>query len=215
MKKDTVYRIFSNMPTLKTERLSLRPMHVIDAEDMYDYAKRDDVTEFLLWTPHPSLSYTKDFLRYIHSRYSLGDFYDWAVIDRDSRKMIGTCGFTRIDTVNNGAEIGYVLNPDFWGRGYATEMAERVLEFGFDELELQRIEARFMKGNDASLAVMKKLAKDGMTMVVVTHEMGFAREVADRVLFMDEGVILEEGTPEQIFSQPKHPRTIDFLNKVL
>lgn len=65
------------------------------------------------------------------------------------------------------------------------------------------------------LAVMKNLARDGMTMVVVTHEMGFAREVADRVLFMDEGVILEEGTPEEIFSTPKHPRTIDFLNKVL
>ena len=65
------------------------------------------------------------------------------------------------------------------------------------------------------LAVMKQLAKDGMTMVVVTHEMGFAREVADRVMFMDEGVILEEGTPEEIFSHPKHPRTIDFLDKVL
>ncbi len=65
------------------------------------------------------------------------------------------------------------------------------------------------------LAVMKQLAKDGMTMVVVTHEMGFAREVADRVLFMDEGVVLEEGTPEEIFTSPKHPRTIDFLDKVL
>ena len=65
------------------------------------------------------------------------------------------------------------------------------------------------------LAVMKKLAKDGMTMVVVTHEMGFAREVADRVLFMDEGVIVEEGTPEEIFGNAKNPRTIDFLNKVL
>ncbi len=65
------------------------------------------------------------------------------------------------------------------------------------------------------LAVMKQLAKGGMTMVVVTHEMGFAREVADRVLFMDDGVILEDGTPEEIFSNPKHPRTIDFLNKVL
>jgi len=65
------------------------------------------------------------------------------------------------------------------------------------------------------LAVMKDLAKKGMTMVVVTHEMGFAREVADRVLFMDEGVILEEGAPQEIFSNPKHPRTIDFLNKVL
>ncbi len=65
------------------------------------------------------------------------------------------------------------------------------------------------------LQVMKTLALNGMTMVVVTHEMGFAREVADRVLFMDGGVILEEGTPEEIFSNPKHPRTIDFLNKVL
>ena len=65
------------------------------------------------------------------------------------------------------------------------------------------------------LAVMKKLASDGMTMVVVTHEMGFAREVADRVMFMDEGVILEEGTPEEIFGNPKNPRTIDFLNKIL
>ena len=65
------------------------------------------------------------------------------------------------------------------------------------------------------LAVMKDLARKGMTMAVVTHEMGFAREVADRVLFMDGGVILEAGTPEEIFSNPKHPRTIDFLNKVL
>ena len=65
------------------------------------------------------------------------------------------------------------------------------------------------------LAVMKQLAKDGMTMVVVTHEMGFAREVADRVLFMDDGVILEEGTPQDIFTNPQNPRTIDFLNKVL
>lgn len=65
------------------------------------------------------------------------------------------------------------------------------------------------------LEVMKRLAHDGMTMVVVTHEMGFAREVADRVVFMDEGVIVEEGSPEEVFSNPKNPRTIDFLNKVL
>ena len=65
------------------------------------------------------------------------------------------------------------------------------------------------------LAVMKELARDGMTMVCVTHEMGFAREVADRVIFIDDGVILEEGTPEEIFDNPQHPRTIDFLGKVL
>ena len=65
------------------------------------------------------------------------------------------------------------------------------------------------------LSVMKDLAKDGMTMVVVTHEMGFAREVGDRILFMDAGNIVEQGTPEENFSHPKNSRTIDFLSKVL
>ena len=65
------------------------------------------------------------------------------------------------------------------------------------------------------LDVMKHLAHIGMTMVVVTHEMGFAREVGDRVIFMDGGLILEEGTPEAIFGSPQNPRTRDFLNKVL
>ncbi len=65
------------------------------------------------------------------------------------------------------------------------------------------------------LDVMKKLAEDGMTMVIVTHEMGFAREVGDRILFMDGGVIVEEGTPEEVFGAPKNARTQDFLSKVL
>lgn len=65
------------------------------------------------------------------------------------------------------------------------------------------------------LDVMKDLAKDGMTMAVVTHEMGFAREVASRVLFVDHGVIVEEGTPEEIFTNPKSPRLCDFLSKVI
>ncbi len=65
------------------------------------------------------------------------------------------------------------------------------------------------------LEVMKKLAQEGMTMVVVTHEMGFAREMADRVVFMDEGRIVEEGSPEKIFTAPESPRTKSFLDKVL
>ena len=65
------------------------------------------------------------------------------------------------------------------------------------------------------LSVMKDLAKEGMTMVVVTHEMGFAREVGDRILFMDNGKIVEEGSPQEIFNNPKNPRTIDFLSKII
>ena len=65
------------------------------------------------------------------------------------------------------------------------------------------------------LNVMQELVADGMTMVIVTHEIGFAREVADRVVFMDAGYIVEQGRPEEIFNNPKEARTIDFLNKVL
>jgi polar amino acid transport system ATP-binding protein len=65
------------------------------------------------------------------------------------------------------------------------------------------------------LAVMKELAKEGMTMIVVTHEMGFAREVADRVIFMDEGVIVEENVPDKMFDNPENERTISFLSKIL
>jgi len=65
------------------------------------------------------------------------------------------------------------------------------------------------------LAVMKQLALEGMTMVIVTHEMGFAREVADRVVFIDQGVIQEQGPPAQLFTAPQNPRTREFLSKVL
>lgn len=65
------------------------------------------------------------------------------------------------------------------------------------------------------LGVMQRLAKEGMTMVIVTHEMGFAKEVGDKIVFMDGGYIVEEGTPEEVFGNPKHNRTKDFLSKVL
>jgi ABC-type polar amino acid transport system ATPase subunit len=65
------------------------------------------------------------------------------------------------------------------------------------------------------LEVMKSLAREGMTMLVVTHEMGFAREVCRRAIFMDDGQIVEQGPPEQLFTAPTHPRTIDFLKAVL
>ncbi len=160
MRREKIYKIFSNMPTLQTKRLIMRPMRAGDAEDMFDYACREDVTTYLLWSPHQAVSYTRNYLKYIESRYSTGDFYDWAVVERESGKMIGTCGFTHIDMPNNIGEIGYVLNPDYHGKGYGTEAAEEALRFGFRVIGLHRIEAKFMEGNTASKHVMEKL---GMT----------------------------------------------------
>lgn len=157
MRREKLYEIFSDIPTLNTERLILRGMRRQDASDMFEYASRSDVTEFLLWSEHTSVGYTAEYLKYVESRYAVGDFFDWAVTLRDSGKMIGTCGFAKIDTVNNSAELGYVLNPAYHHLGYGTEAARRVIGFGFRELGLHRIEARFMEGNEPSRLLMEKL----------------------------------------------------------
>ena len=75
---------------------------------------------------------------------------------RDSGKMIGTCGFTRFFFAHNGAEIGYVLNPAYHGKGIGTEVVGRVIKYGFENLALERIEAKYMVGNEASRRVMEK-----------------------------------------------------------
>ena len=158
--KDTL-RIFSHIPQLATKRLVLRGLRVADSYDMYEYARRSDVTRYLTWNPHPNREYTKESLEYILTRYRAGEFFDWAVIWHEDGepgdKMIGTCGFTRFDYSNNSAEIGYVINPEFRGRGIAGEAARRVIRFGFEDLGLNRIEARYMDGNIASRKVMEKL----------------------------------------------------------
>lgn len=167
MKKDILYKLFSHIPTLETERLILRGLRVSDAEDMYDYARRPSVSQYLSWNPHTNVNETREYLVYVGQRYRTGDFYDWAVVDKESGRMIGKCGFTSFDCPNDSAEIGYVLNPSFQGKGLATEAVRRVLDFGFTELGLHRIEAHFMEGNTASLRLMERL---GMTLE------GYARE---------------------------------------
>ena len=157
MKRETIYKIFSKIPCLETKRLILRKMKPSDSEAMFDYARREAVTKYLAWSPHKSEDYTRNYLEYISRHYAIGDFYDWAVVDKESEKMIGTCGFTRFDFKNDSAEMGYVLNPDFWGRELALEAAREVMRFGFETLGLNRIEARFLSGNEASLRVMEKL----------------------------------------------------------
>ena len=106
MKRQTIYHIFSNIPQLTTDRLILRRLTLADADDMHDYAHRPEVTRYLTWSPHPNISYTREYLAYVSEHYRAGDFFDWAVIDRDSERMIGTCGFTRFHYEADCGEIG-------------------------------------------------------------------------------------------------------------
>ena len=148
--------LFKKIPTITTERLVLRKMLPKDAEDMHEYAQEPLVTNFLLWEPHVSIKFTQSYLKFIQTQYAAASFFDWAVTLADSGKMIVTCGFASIDTDNDAVEIGYVINPEYWGKGYATEALSRMLSFGFGVLGMHRIYVRIMSGNLASERVAKK-----------------------------------------------------------
>lgn len=156
MRKEHISKIFSDIPVLKTERFILRKISLDDTDDMYEYAKNADVTKYLTWSPHESKTHTFEYISYLQNRYASGEFFDWAVVCKDSGKMIGTFGFTRFDFKNDGGEIGYVLNPEYHGKGIATEILGRVIRYGFENLGLERIECRFMVKNIASRRVMEK-----------------------------------------------------------
>lgn len=153
------------IPSLRSEHLFLREMRVGDYKDMYEYSKDPEVTRYLLWSEHPNEEYTKKYLRAVSRRYKRDEYYDWAVVyhgsDDDiadySGRMVGTCGFASLDLDGGCGEIGYVLNPAVRGHGIIPEAAKEVIRFGFEELSLYRIEARYMIGNDASRRVMEKL----------------------------------------------------------
>jgi len=180
MNETDLSRLFSHMPILQTPRLTLRRMRSGDCEDMYRYASRSEVTRYLLWEPHPDRAYTARYLRMLSGLYRAGQFYDWGVIDRQSEHLIGTCGFSQIDPANRCAEIGYVLSPDYWGKGIAAEALTALLNFAFCELKMRRVEAKYMVENTASRRVMEKC---GMTFEGVLRSKLFVKG-----LFRDIGV---------------------------
>ena len=172
MKFNLISNLFTNMPKMESERLYFRAIKRHDVYDIYEYSSNPETSKYLLWNPHQSIDTTKEFIDIVISKYKSGDYNDWAIVYKDTEKMIGTCGFTRIDEDNRVVEIGYVLNPDFWGFGLATEAVERVLEFAFEVLNVNRVEAKFIFGNDASLNVMKKV---GMTFEGYQREAIFSK----------------------------------------
>lgn len=152
--------IFQNLPKLETKRLLLRRMEHSDSSDMFEYACDPIVTQYLTWEPHPDEAYTRRYLSYIAGQYKTGEFFDWALILKAENKMIGTCGFTRINCKKKYGEIGYVINRCYWGEGLATEAVQKIVEFAFTVLHLEHLEARYMERNLASRRVMEKA---GMT----------------------------------------------------
>lgn len=153
---ESLAAVFEKDPILVSRRLLLRKITLRDAEDVYAYARQEATSRYLLWSPHPSLSYTKRYLASLTHQYKKGTFFDFGVTLRETGRMIGTCGFTSVREAHNAGEMGYVIAPDCWGQGYGTEAARLLLSFAFFHLGVHRMEARFMMENTASRRVAER-----------------------------------------------------------
>jgi len=151
-----IRKSFRNIPQLETKRLILRRILPQDEEDMYEYSKDPETSRYLLWEPHSSRGFTRAHIRYLQEQYRRSAFFDWALIEKKSGKMIGTCGFTEIYERERRAEVGYVLSPRFHRQGLAPEALSRIMEYGFLTLGLRRLEGRIMEDNLASRKVLER-----------------------------------------------------------
>ncbi len=145
--------LFSGEYVLESERLIFRPIVKEDCDDVYAYSKEEAVTRYLLWSPHASLRESARYIRRVRQLYAQGAYFDFALMEKESRRMIGTCGFTSFCHAANTAEIGYVLASDKWRMGYGREAVKTIAAFAFDTLGLSALEVRFMEGNIASRAL--------------------------------------------------------------
>ena len=148
--------IFGNLPTLETERLILRKITLEDVEDMFSYGSNEEVSKYVTWDTHKTISDTKEFVDFVLTRYENNQVSPWGIEYKENGKLIGTIDFISWQVKHNSAEIGYVISQDYWGKAITTEAAHEVITFGFDHMDLVRIQARCLVENIGSSRVMEK-----------------------------------------------------------
>ena len=143
-------KLFSGLPVLNCGRVILRPYRDADAKDFNEYMREEETARYLLWSPHFNLQDTKGYVDFMLRNYRKNLPSDWAVVLRETGKVIGNCGFTSVETRNECAELGYVLSPAYWGRGLMREAMEGVLSVCFGQLQAHRAVLRIMEENERS-----------------------------------------------------------------
>ncbi|WP_018755078.1 GNAT family N-acetyltransferase [Paenibacillus terrigena] len=149
--------LFRNLPRLETERLILRKMRRSDARDLFAYASNAEMTRYTMWNTHRTLRDSELFLDAIEQRYREGQVTNWGIEYKPNGKFIGTCGFVNWAPEHQRAEIGYALSEEYWNQGIMSEAARAVLQFGFQKMDLNRLEARCNLENMGSERVMQKI----------------------------------------------------------
>lgn len=148
--------VFGEFPTLETERLILRKITRDDVEAIFSYGSKDEVTKYVTWDTHKTLADSEGFVNFALQQYEKKQIAPWGIELKENDKFIGTIDFVHWLIRHKSAEIGYVLAPEYWGKGIVTEAAREVIAFGFNNMDLVRIQARCMVENIGSQRVMEK-----------------------------------------------------------
>jgi len=149
--------IFNDLPEFESERLRFRKIIPDDAKDIFLIRSNDDVMRFMDVTRHHSISDSEKLIQLVEETYKKETGINWAIIEKHSNSFIGYIGFIRIFSEHCRAEIGYALSPDYWGKGYMFETINRIVRFGFDEMNLHSIEANVNPLNERSLKVLERV----------------------------------------------------------
>ncbi len=153
-----IEKYFKEIPVLETERLLFRKIELDDVDDLFEIFSDPDITQATTWETNKMKEETLNkFIKVITERHKQGQSVDWAIVPKESDKVIGNCAFIGWSNKHSKAEIGYVLNKDYWGQGFATEALNELIRFGFDVIRLNRIEGGCDIDNIGSEKVILKV----------------------------------------------------------
>lgn len=151
--------LFKDLPTLETGRLLLRKISLDDASDFFEFASDPEVAIYTTWNPHQSIEQSRKTIDSILARYEAGAPGAWGITLKPSPKLIGYCGLSHWEPAHRKANLFYFLGRPYWGQGLVTEAVQALLDFGFNRLDLNRVEAN---GHPENRATFKVLAKAGL-----------------------------------------------------
>lgn len=143
------------VPMLRTERLQLRSLTLKDSDTIFSYFSQPEMTKFYGMEPFQTKIEADKFIKDFMDDYNC--LYRWGIVEKETNRLIGTCGFHAISEKHQRAEIGYEIDIPYWGKGYATEAIEALVQFGFEGMNFYRIGANVYPENIGSRKVLEKV----------------------------------------------------------
>lgn len=157
MNKEINTKIFNKFPELESKRLIFREFEKGDANDLFLIRSNDDVMNFMDSYKLQTIQETEKLISDIHISFKNKTGINWAIIEKSTNILIGYFSYWRIIKEHCRAEIGYALNPIFWGKGYMTEAMNRLIDFGFNKLNIHSVEANVNPKNEKSIQLLEKM----------------------------------------------------------